>query len=74
MSLNATSLRKRNAHDCPRCGRPARYYSVAKRRYRWAPDHCLCRECWQAEQDRVQAAQLATFRGIPLRFQEPFLS
>ncbi|GEM_PF-4293826 len=73
MSLNAQSLCKRNARNCPRCDEPARYYSVAKRRYRWAPDHLLCRACWQAEQDRERARQLKGFRGVPRHFQDAFL-
>lgn len=45
-----------DSHYC-KCGRPARYYSLARRRYVYSPDHPLCRQCWQSCRDRDQASR-----------------
>ena len=47
MSLNARQLVLKHRRLCD-CGRPALYWSRARRRFRWMPDHPLCRACWRS--------------------------
>lgn len=39
-----------NTRSCT-CGRPAKFYSKARNRWRTNEDHYLCRQCWQSEVD-----------------------
>ena len=47
MSLNARHFVQKHRRLCD-CGRPALYWSRARRRFRWMPDHPLCRPCWRS--------------------------
>jgi len=60
MSLNARDHRKSNKHRCP-CGRPALYYSIARRSWRWRADHPLCTACTRSAKDSMHAARKGGF-------------
>ncbi len=61
MSLNAEALVTRNRRACD-CGRPALYWSRARRRFRWMPDHPLCRPCWRSLDTRARVEAMVAAR------------
>ena len=63
MSYKAKRFQPGSRHRCS-CGRPARYYSWAKRRYVYAADHQLCRQCWSSARSRLRASALRP-RSLP---------
>lgn len=44
------SIIRTTARNCD-CGRQAKFYSKARRRWRTNDDHYLCRQCWQSKVD-----------------------
>jgi hypothetical protein len=61
MSLNARRYHCRR-HLCA-CGRPALFFSLAKRRVRARPDHSLCGRCWRSALDAARSRLLAFSRA-----------
>ena len=58
MSCTARRHRKTERRRCT-CGRRARYYSRARRGWRWMPDHPLCTACYRSELNAHEARMLA---------------
>lgn len=69
MSWNAHRHHASDRKLCP-CGEPARYWSHARGRWRWAADHDLCQRCWSGLYDAARARRLRA-RRRPFRSAVP---
>jgi len=58
MSLNAHRFQKHQSHQC-QCGRPALFFSLARGRFRFRPDHPLCLRCYRSLRDHAYARRFA---------------